>query len=315
MRVSDLNIDRIYVNQTTRSSSYLMTENHFHYYYELFYVRQGVCRFFINNSLYDLHGGDFLIIPPRMVHYNRYLTSCQRINVYFKESYLLQDGEEFLPDARKRFLRLVLIHIPAAYRDMMHGIFESMPQEEKVDDASTPLMMEMYLKQFLVNCGRHGIFNYESTLSSGAEAGNAEILSAAKYITEHYNTHITLDAMAQKAGLSSSYFSKKFRAVTGMGMKEYLSYVRLEHASQELRSTDHSVTEVAINCGFSDSNYFKDAFKKMYGISPRAYRAEREKTDRITQGSILREKREEEERRRQKEALKDKEDSSGKSMA
>ena len=100
-----------------------------------------------------------------------------------------------------------------------------------------------------------------------------------------------------------------------MGMKEYLSYVRLEHASQELRSTDHSVTEVAINCGFSDSNYFKDAFKKMYGISPRAYRAEREKTDRITQGSILREKREEEERRRQKEALKDKEDSSGKSMA
>lgn len=108
--------------------------------------------------------------------------------------------------------------------------------------------------------------------------------------------------MADRAGLSPSYFSKKFRAVTGMGMKEYLSYVRLEHASKELQSTDHSITEVAINSGFSDSNYFKDAFKKMYGISPRAYRAEREKTDQIVQGSILRARREEEARKKRNAA-------------
>ncbi len=238
MRVSDLNIDRIYINQTTRASSYHMTENHYHYYYELFYVRQGTCRFFLNNGLYDLHGGDFLIIPPHMVHYNRYLTSCLRINVYFKESDLVREGAGFLPDVRERFLCLVLVHIPAAYRDMMDGICEAMLH---------------------VNCERHCIFHYESTLSSRAQAGDEGILSAARFLTEHYATHITLNAMADRAGLSPSYFSKKFRAVTGMGMKEYLSYVRLEHASKELQSTDHSITEVAINSGFSDSNYFKDA--------------------------------------------------------
>lgn len=146
MRVSDLNIDRIYINQTTRASSYHMTENHYHYYYELFYVRQGTCRFFLNNGLYDLHGGDFLIIPPHMVHYNRYLTSCLRINVYFKESDLVREGAGFLPDVRERFLCLVLVHIPAAYRDMMDGICEAMLQEEKVDDANTRMMMDMFLK-------------------------------------------------------------------------------------------------------------------------------------------------------------------------
>ncbi len=160
----------------------------------------------------------------------------------------------------------------------------------------------MFLKQFLVNCERHCIFHYESTLSSRAQAGDEGILSAARFLTEHYATHITLNAMADRAGLSPSYFSKKFRAVTGMGMKEYLSYVRLEHASKELQSTDHSITEVAINSGFSDSNYFKDAFKKMYGISPRAYRAEREKTDQIVQGSILRARREEEARKKRNAA-------------
>jgi AraC-like DNA-binding protein len=39
-----------------------------------------------------------------------------------------------------------------------------------------------------------------------------------------------------------------------------------------LLSSDLSITEIALQCGFSDSNYFKDAFKKMYGASPRNYR-------------------------------------------
>lgn len=305
MRVSDLNIDRIYINETQRASSYHMAENHFHYYYELFFVRQGTCRFFINNALYDLHGGDYLIIPPHMVHYNRYLTNCTRITIYFKESDL-NNGASFLPDLSERFFCLVLVHIPAAYREMFDHICDSMLQEEKVDDASTRMMMEFYLKQFFVNSERHCIFHYETTLSSRADAGDESILDAAKYISENYGLHITLSEMADRAGLSPTYFSKKFRAVTGMGMKEYLSYVRLEHASSELLSTNHSVTDVAIDCGFSDSNYFKDAFKKMYGISPRAYRTERGKTDQMVEKSIQREKREAAARNRQKSAEKSK---------
>jgi AraC-like DNA-binding protein len=63
-----------------------------------------------------------------------------------------------------------------------------------------------------------------------------------------------------------------------MGMKEYLTYIRLKHAAMELLSTNHTITDVALNSGFSNSNYFKDAFKKTYNVSPREYRASR-KTD------------------------------------
>ena len=55
-------------------------------------------------------------------------------------------------------------------------------------------------------------------------------------------------------------------------MHEYLVFVRLRSAALELVSTDHSITNIATHCGFSDSNYFKDAFKKKYGVSPREYR-------------------------------------------
>ena len=55
-------------------------------------------------------------------------------------------------------------------------------------------------------------------------------------------------------------------------MHEYLTFIRLRSAAHELASTADSVTEVALRCGFSNSNYFKDAFKKQYGCTPRAYR-------------------------------------------
>ena len=37
-------------------------------------------------------------------------------------------------------------------------------------------------------------------------------------------------------------------------------------------STTDTITQIALRCGFSDSNYFKDAFKKKYGLTPREYR-------------------------------------------
>ena len=58
----------------------------------------------------------------------------------------------------------------------------------------------------------------------------------------------------------------------GMGFKEYLNYVRLKHAQTALLTTNSSITDIALEYGFNDSNYFKDLFKKVYGKSPREYR-------------------------------------------
>lgn len=269
MRVSDLNIDRIYINSETRGSNYKMVDNHFHYYYEIYYVRSGKIRFYVNNSLYTLKSGDLMIIPPEMIHFVTYLSNCVRVNIYFKYEDLMEDGISFMPNFEEKFLRLVTIHIPRAYRDNMNTIIDSMLHEDTIDDSSTKTMLSLQLKQFLLSCNRYCVFD----IAPDGYNEDEYILSAVQYINENYHTNITLTSLAEKAGLSPSYFSKKFKATTGSGMKEYLTYVRLNHASMELISTDHSITNVALNCGFSDSNYFKDSFKKMYGMSPRAYRS------------------------------------------
>lgn len=287
MRVSDMNIDRIYINSLARSASYKMVENHFHYYYELYYLRNGSSTFYINNTLYDLHSGEFLIIPPREVHFNHYLSQCVRINLYFNESDLPTDDEPLMKIIKDRFLKICLVHIPGSYRSTINNVFDSMLSEEKVDDESTAKMMRLLLQQLFIYCNRFCIMDYDG--QGNAKDGNEGILEAGRFISENFNQQITLDSMAKLAGLSPSYFSKKFQLVTGMGMKEYLVYVRLKHAALELLSTSHTITEVAANCGFGDSNYFKDAFKKTYGLSPRAYRNSK-KTDYILEKSLAAQK-------------------------
>jgi len=285
MRISDQTIDRVYISSQTRPANYAMNETHYHYYYELYYLKKGTCRFFIKNNQYNLKSGDFLIIPPREAHFNRYLSTCTRINVYFRLQDIATNNKFFLPELGEKFFQTNVIHVPEGSQEIINNIFNSMLAEEKVDDTNTYTIMPLLLKQLFAYFDRYCIVSPKGTTSTN----DNDILQAVRFISDNYNTPITLESLADKASLSPTYFSKKFRQVTGMGMKEFLVYTRLKHAAMELLSTKHPITDIALNCGFSNSNYFKDAFKKMYNVSPREYR-NTHKTDYLLEKSLINEK-------------------------
>ena len=85
-------------------------------------------------------------------------------------------------------------------------------------------------------------------------------------------TIVTLDEIADMLHLNPSYFSKKFKAVNGFGFKEYLNTIRINHSEQLLLETDMSITEIALECGYDNSNYFGDAFKHLNHLSPTQFR-------------------------------------------
>ncbi len=287
MRISNDIINRIYCNSTVRSSDYHMAENHSHNYYEIFYAQKGNTRFFVDDRLFDLHSGDFMLVPPNLVHYNRYITATTRVNIYFRDEDLMRGNDYVLKGMKERFLtKAAMYHTPGSHQEAMDYVIEQMLHEVQVNDENTEILLQLLFQEFMVLSNRYCIANTgHSTLNE--QEGDISIQEAAHYISEHYNLPITLNFLAEKSGLSPAYFSKRFHLITGMGMKEYLTYVRLKHAKDELLSTSHSISEVAQNSGFSDSNYFKDVFKKEYGLSPRSYRNSR-KTDLVEdRGSVL----------------------------
>lgn len=85
---------------------------------------------------------------------------------------------------------------------------------------------------------------------------------------------MTLDALAERLGYSRFYISRKFREVSGMQLRDYLRCRRLAFALKEVRDTDRSLLDIALDYGFSSNEAFTRAFRELYGITPSEYRRE-----------------------------------------
>lgn len=84
---------------------------------------------------------------------------------------------------------------------------------------------------------------------------------------------LTLRALADRLGYSEYYTSRRFRALAGMTLRDYLRLRRLAFALRDVRDTDRRLLDIAVQYGFSSNEAFTRAFKKAYGVSPSAYRA------------------------------------------
>src|SRR5829696_628080 len=88
-----------------------------------------------------------------------------------------------------------------------------------------------------------------------------------------YSERLDVAAMARAAGLSKAHFSREFRRTFGESPHVYLLTRRLERAAALLRDTDHSVAEISLAVGLQGVGSFTTSFKRMFGVTPTAYRA------------------------------------------
>lgn len=93
-----------------------------------------------------------------------------------------------------------------------------------------------------------------------------------QYIAEHSHEDISLDALANKVGLSPIYISKMFKEKLGVNYIDFLTECRIEKAKTLLADSEKSLKEITFEIGYHEPNYFSKVFKKMCGISPTEYR-------------------------------------------
>jgi len=95
---------------------------------------------------------------------------------------------------------------------------------------------------------------------------------AESFILENYTRKISLQEIADVAGLSAPYFSTIFKEEMGENLSKYLNRLRVERASRMLLETNMSLSEIAGACCFEDQSWFSKIFKVYTGISPGKYR-------------------------------------------
>ena len=92
------------------------------------------------------------------------------------------------------------------------------------------------------------------------------------FVKENYSNNITTYDAADYVNLSYSYFSRLFKQNMGIGFTDYLNSVRIREAERLLVKTEKSMTEIAMDTGFSTSSYFILKFRQKNNISPLSYR-------------------------------------------
>lgn len=93
-------------------------------------------------------------------------------------------------------------------------------------------------------------------------------------ICQHFRENLSIDEMAESAGMGKFRFIRSFETVTGMTPYAYLLRTRIEQAKWVLTNSSSKINDVGVSCGFKNNTSFGVAFKKETGFTPGQWRAD-----------------------------------------
>lgn len=257
---------------------------HWHEEIEIIYVEEGKLHVKIGEQDMDGEAGDLFFVNPRELHLMsspdgkvKYYTLLFPIEfISFQsldelEANLLapiRSNQLMLPEqltdvALKKRVREIVVKLIEDNRKIHHLDIR------EIGLSSHHLQTRIYLLQILQMLYEAG------ALTKAETAGNSnmqkELLG---YIQNHYTEKITLSMLAEEFHLSEKYISRYFVEHFYLPFSNYVVHLRLTHAKQLLETTEESVTEIALQSGFSNVSYFIRAFKNAYDKPPLKYRKE-----------------------------------------
>ena len=222
---------------------------------------------------YALNAQDVLIVPPRKMHKIIYPERQNYIRYVF---YFTQDHIEkaFSPSMVTKALLLikdqafqkVSLSLPEFIR--MNVLFRNMYEHRKEMNPKNLYLLTAYSSVILQEL--YFIFTKHPAKVQSRELTPVEKIL--KYINNHYSENITLEDLEEKFFLNKSYICRIFRNTMGISLINYVQHKRILEAQQLLLSTDESIINISLECGFSNIQHFYRVFKKVTTLTPNEYR-------------------------------------------
>ena len=243
-----------------------MPNMHFHDTHELYYLVKGQTKYFIGNEIFLLEPGDMVFIPKFVYHKtdNGNNAYVERLRLVFDDNIAGEDEKKYINQLKNK----KLLKIPTENQPLFQSVLRQIEDEENNNQPGYKEMQHLWFRQLLILISRY--CTEETTAPS--ESFNI-VQCIAKYISENYNTDLSLETLSAKYGISTCHLSRLFKNITGVGLNEYTNICRITAAEKLLCNTNISITQVATQCGFNDSSYFSAIFKKLRGLTPKKYAA------------------------------------------
>jgi AraC-like DNA-binding protein len=252
---------------------------HIHDFHEIVLVYSGKATHLTVNGDYDIQSGDFINIRLGQAHGYKNIRNLVLMNILIKSSFLEEDhfGVYSLPAYGALFSQEPeddMGKLPVTHFRLEYGVFSKV--KNLIDAARTELtehsdgyraMVTSFMRELIVLLIR----SYKE--KSGSPSGfAANVTNLINYVKDNYRSQLNMDVLTGISGMSESHVLRSFKQYLGCSPFQYINRLRLSAATDALIQTDRSITEIALDLGFNDSNYFTRSFRKHLGLSPREYR-------------------------------------------
>jgi transcriptional regulator GlxA family with amidase domain len=121
---------------------------------------------------------------------------------------------------------------------------------------------------YIKRCG--GQLQFSEPLRFDVRATD-RLAGLASFIVTNLSKDLSVQVLAEHAGLGVRHFSRRFRAVFGVPPATYVEHLRLDESRRRLSSRGRTVDSVAASLGYQSANSFRRAFQRRFGIAPSRY--------------------------------------------
>ena len=252
---------------------------HTHDFVELVFVSQGCTIHTVGETSgktvsYGLFPGDVFAIMPEEWHGYDNSQNISYFNIIFAPELIAPD----LPTLRQLCswdalfgatgLPRSKIHLPLHERLQAELILQRIISELARKAEGYELCARSALLEFLIITARnrscvHNLANHE-------QCGN--LTRTIAMLEQHPERQYRIEELSRIAGMSPSLYFLRFREITGLPPIGYQMTLRLEKSCLLLLERRDSVGEIALQCGFCDSNHFIKSFRERFGLTPAHYR-------------------------------------------
>lgn len=253
---------------------------HYHAdFFELVIVINGTAMHHVNHDSYFIKKGDVFVLGHDVAHGYRDTNQLQICNIMFQPELLLNSEYDIRQLTGFHALFVIEPYLTKNNEFQSHLSLNLQQFEEihKLTDvmlreysSKAPGRMTLLYSYFMILVTRLSRFYQLPERENTDNLMN--IAKSVSYIESNFTDTIPLDTLAAMSNLSTRHFTRLFTATYHLTPGNYILSLRMQYACHLLLSETDTISEIALKCGYSDSNYFSRQFHKFYGTSPREYR-------------------------------------------
>ncbi|MDO4308109.1 MAG: AraC family transcriptional regulator [Eubacteriales bacterium] len=247
---------------------------HWHIPFELIMPTENSYRAKCGNNEYFIREADILIICPGVIH--ELFAPDHGERMIFQSTLSSIASNEL--DVLSSIISPAILITPEKYPQIHGEIHQLMLKIKKEFADGLPYSGTVVYSLFLLILAEVGR-NHAEIIQQNFDAKNSKqkeymekFLFVTNYISDHFTEDLTLEQVASLAGFSKYHFTRLFRQYAGTSFYKYLNQKRIAHAKNLLLDPDLSVTEVALQSGFTSISAFLRMFRLANNCTPTEFR-------------------------------------------